>query len=131
MANRLAYFLRRAPVHEVYVKFEQVVELIGFDKADELAEFVIKKSEVRKGRQSKKSAIPANKRVSNQGIAGFKRLELLAAIEEAQGANFQIEGTALEERIKGSPNPDLVPDKLFNDLKARGIPEYQDGYLES
>lgn len=126
MANRLAYFLRRVPVHEVYVNFDQVVELIGYEKAAELAEFNVKKSEVKKGRQPKRSAIPASKRVSNEGLAGFKRLQLLAAIQEAQGANFQIEGTEVEEQYNGAPNPDLVPDKLFKDLQARGIPEYQE-----
>lgn len=126
MANRLAYFLRRAPVHEVYVNFEQVVELIGYDKALELSEFVVKKSEVKKGRQPKNSAIPASKRVNNEGLAGFKRLQLLAAIDEAMGADFQIEGTQVADKANGAPNPELVSDTLYNDLKARGIPEYQD-----
>lgn len=127
MANKLAYYLRRTPAHEVYVRFDQVEELIGIEKANELAEFVTKKSEVRKGRLHRRSAIKPEKRVSNESLAGYNRIKLLEAIEEAQGKSFQIDGTEPKEfEYKGAPNPDLVPDALHKDLKARGIPEYQD-----
>ena len=119
--NKLAYFLRRIPAKEVYVDFDKVAELIGEAKAEELSIFCIKKSELRKGRISKRSSIPANKRLDVQYTAGFDRNKLLAAIEEAQGANFQVDGTEPAKMYSAFPNESLLPEKQKKALKARGI----------
>jgi hypothetical protein len=119
--NKLAYYLRRTPAKEVYVDLDKVAELIGEDKAVELSIFCIKKSESRKGRLSKRSAIPTNKRLDVQHTAGFNRVKLLEAIEEAQGATFQVDGTEPVKMYSAFPNESLLPEKQKKALKARGI----------
>ena len=131
MSNKLAYILRRTGAVDVYVNREQVVELIGEEKTEELSQFDAGKTEVRTGRVGRRSLIPAKKRVKSTGLSGFNRKELLAAILEAQGADFQAEDdpndSLLEIRNTGNnkdlPNTALLPREKQLELKDRGLTE--------
>lgn len=122
MANRLAYFLRRAPARDVAVNFDQVAELIGAEKAETLCLFHVSKQEIRTARVGRRSAIPPNKRQITAGLAQYNRKALLAAIYEAQGEDFQITG---DEPIinpqQEVPNANLLPEKKRMELVARGL----------
>ena len=120
MANRLAYVLRRTPAKDVNVRFSQVQELIGLDKAKDLALFIVGKSEVKHTKVGKRSAIPAEKRVSSNNLAQYNRIALLEAIEAEQGADFQIDGTEDPNLTTSVPNPALLPKALKAELKGRG-----------
>jgi len=121
MANRLAYVLRRTAAKEVHVSMEQVVELIGKEKAEELCIYCTKKQELLKGRVGPRSAIPAKKRVFNVSLACFNKNHLLEAIESAKGASFQIDGTEPKTLPMQHPDPDLTPEKHREKLKSRGL----------
>jgi len=122
MANRLAYFLRRAAARDVAVNFSQVAELIGEQKAEELCLFHVAKQEVRTGRVGRRSAIPPNKRQITEGLAQYNRKKLLEAIYEAKGPDFQVTG---DEPIilheQEVPNANLLPEKKRAELIARGL----------
>jgi hypothetical protein len=121
--NKLAFYLRRTAAKEVNVKFEQVVELIGEEKAQELAIFVVKKQEIRTSHIGRRSAVPAAKRINNDGLAGFNRRQLLEAILEAKGSDYQLKdskGNDPEPLAKEAPDPNLLPDtKQREDLKSK------------
>jgi len=121
MANELAYILRRTAAKEVHVSEDQVAELIGIEKAVDLAIFSVKKQELVKGRVGPRSAIPANKRVFDTHLACYNRDQLLEAIEAAQGANFQIDGTEPKQLPNSVPSQALTPEKHKEKLKARGL----------
>lgn len=122
MANRLAYFLRRAPAKDVAVNFSQVAELIGAEKAEALCLFHVAKQEIRTARVGRRSAIPPNKRQVTDGLAQYNRKQLLEAIYEVKGYDFQITGD--EPIIKPEqevPNANLLPEKKRAELVARGL----------
>lgn len=120
MANKLCYYLRRTGARDVHVSMEQVIELIGNEKAEELCVFTIAKQEIRSTRVGPRSAIPPNKRVSNVGLSQFNRRNLLAAIEEAQGADFQKDGTEPAQELKDTAEFALFPKKKQQELLQRG-----------
>jgi len=119
MSNELTRLLRRAPAVIVNVKFDQVAELIGEKKASELAIFHNEATEIRKGRVSRRSTIPASKRVSINGIAGFYKADLLKAIEEVKGKGFQAEES--EPKANALPNQELLSPEKKRELKARKL----------
>ena len=123
--NKLAFYLRRTAAKDVNVKFDQVVELIGESKATELANFIVKKQEIRTGHAGPRSAIPAAKRISNEGLSGFNKVKLLEAILEAKGKDFQLldaTGFAPEPLPNEAPNPNILPnDKQRKDLTDKLI----------
>jgi hypothetical protein len=119
MSNNLTRLLRRAPAVIVNVKFDQVTELIGEKKARELAIFHNEATEIRKGRVNRRSTIPASKRVSINGIAGFYKADLLKAIEKVKGAGFQAEEN--EPKANPLPNQELLSPEKKQELKARKL----------
>lgn len=116
--NKLAYYLRRTAAKTVHVNREQVVELIGEEKAEELSLFNVGKSEIKVGRVGKRSAIPANKKVMNTGLSGFDRAQLLEAIDDAKGSDYQASDGP---EFNAAPNPDLLPRKERMVLEARNV----------
>lgn len=81
--NELQAVLSRTAANEVTVKLSQVVELIGEEKANELALFATTMAEAAGGRvRSSRSMIPQNRRAKTNTMAMFFRKELLDAINE-------------------------------------------------
>lgn len=127
--NKLAYYLRRTAAKDVNVKFEQVVELIGEEKAKELALFVVKKQEIRTSHVGPRSAIPASKRINNDGLAGFNRRQLLEAIIAVKGEHYQkcdSDGNEPEPLLNEAPNPNILTNvkqrqALKDKLVAKGF----------
>lgn len=121
MANELAYFLRRIGARDVNCLWDQVVELIGEAKTEELHNFRVDMSQVKTARVGPRSAIAPKKRIETSGLVNFNRRALLAAIEEAQGANFQKDGTEPAIELKDIPNLALLPKKKQRELEVRGL----------
>ena len=123
MANQLAYYLRKTEAKEVFVDQQQVAELIGVEKTEKLQYFCTKKMETRTTRVGPRSAIPAEKRVIEKGLAGFDREELLEAIEAAQGVGFQAADASQPIGCCGSgvPNPMKTPIAHVKKLQERRL----------
>lgn len=120
MANKLAFYLRRIGSKEVNVDQAKVAELLGQDKAEELAVFSIKKSEVRTVRVGPRSAIPPRNRVMEGSFAMYNRQQLLDAIDAVHGPGFQ--AVDPNQAIPaGAPNPELTPAKHVKKLQERGL----------
>jgi hypothetical protein len=127
--NKLAYYLRRSAGRIVNVKFEQVVELIGEEKANELAIYKVKKQEMRSKHVGRRSAIPQVKRHINEGLAGFDRQPLLNAILEVKGMEFQLFdkfGKEPEPLPNAAPDTSLIANakvkkELEDKLISRGL----------
>jgi hypothetical protein len=127
--NKLAYYLRRTAGRIVNVKYEQVVELIGEEKANELAIYKVKKQEMRSKHAGKRSAIPQEKRYLNEGLAGFDRKPLLDAILAAQGMEFQMYdkfGKPPEPLPNAAPDVTLITNpklkkEMEQKLASRGL----------
>lgn len=129
--NKLAYYLRRSAGRIVNVKFEQVVELVGEEKANELAIYKVKKQELRTKHVGRRSAIAQEKRHINEGLAGFDRKPLLNAILEVKGQDFQLfdkYGNAPEPLSNPAPdtsqilNP-TIKKEIEGKLVSRGLME--------
>lgn len=123
MANQLAYYIRQTEAKEVFVDIQQVIELIGPEKAQELQYFCTNKMETRTTRVGPRSAIPAEKRITQTGLAGFNRVELLEAIEAAQGVGFQAVDANQPVGLSGygTPNPMKTPAAHVKKLQDRGL----------
>lgn len=123
MANQLAYYIRQTEAKEVTVDIQQVIELVGAEKAQELQFFCTNKMETRTTRVGPRSAIPAEKRIIEKGLAGFDRAELLQAIEEAQGVGFQAVDANQPVGLSGygTPNPMKTPPAHLKKLQDRGL----------
>lgn len=87
--NRLSYYLQRVPAITVVVDFNQVVGLIGIDKAEELCDYKVSSNEIRTKPYNARSLVPENKRIRKQQLASFNRSRLIAAIKEAEGNDFK------------------------------------------
>jgi hypothetical protein len=129
--NKLAYYLRRTAGRIVNVKFDQVVELIGEEKANELAIYKVKKQEMRSKHVGKRSAIAQEKRHINEGLAGFDRKPLLNAILEVHGQDFQLFdkfGKAPEPLPNAAPDTSQIANpkikkEIEDKLASRGLLE--------
>lgn len=120
--NKLAYYLRRTAARIVNVKYEQVVELIGEEKANELAIYKVKKQELRTKHVGRRSAIPQEKRHINEGLAGFDRKPLLDAILAVQGEAFQLLdkfGQPPEPLANAAPDTTFLAPKLKQEIDAK------------
>lgn len=120
MPNQLAHYIRQTEAKEVFVDQQQVADLIGVEKTKELQIFCTKKMETRTTRVGPRSAIPAEKRIIEKGLAGFIRAELLDAIEEAQGVGFQAVDSNQPVGL-GVPNPMRTPISHVKKLQERNL----------
>lgn len=117
MANRLAEYLKLTQAKEVAVNKAQVAELIGPELAEELAIFCVAKTEVRTTRVGPRSAIPPRNRIITAGLAQYNRVQLVEAIEKAQGASVQVAKVI----ASGVPNPAITPMSHVKKLQDRGL----------
>jgi hypothetical protein len=78
--NELIFGLSRTGDDEVHVCFEQVAQVLGEQKAAELCFYrgTVQQANFPK---SESSLIPEDKRITNFGISGFKRVPLLEALK--------------------------------------------------
>lgn len=111
MSQRLVYYLQRAGVPEVAVRFDQVVELIGEEKAVELCIFKVEEQEPRTQYRSPRSAVPKDKRIRKFTLAQFNTAALLAAIK----------AKPIAPKYSPTPNPELLPSEKAAELRARGF----------
>lgn len=121
--NDLTYYLRQTPAITVNVNFDQVAELIGEERAKELAIFEIELGQIRDKSTSFRSAIPEEKRKEAIHLAGFNLANLLAAIDEAKGVDFQ--RNDVSQGYTAVPNVDLLNKRdkrtLVESLANKGI----------
>lgn len=90
------------PYEEVVVLLDQVIDLIGEEKANELCLFVRNMDKLIRPRVRKGSLIPVEKRVSNRRLAGFIREDLLDAIEKV---HFKKKPSPVVSNAAGVPDP--------------------------
>jgi hypothetical protein len=120
MPNQLAYYIRQTAAKEVTVCRSQVAELIGAEKAEELAIFCTKKIETRTTRVGPRSAIPPRNRIISEGYASYNRGQLLDAIEAVHGIGFQASDKN-QPVFSGVPNPAITPISHVKKLQERGL----------
>lgn len=87
--NRLSYYLQRVPALTVVVDFNQVADIVGLEKAEDLCDYKILSNEIRTKPFNARSLVPENKRIRKQQLASFNRSRLIAAIKEAEGNDFK------------------------------------------
>jgi hypothetical protein len=116
--NKLVYYLRRTAAVDVVVDLAQVGAIIGGDRARDLADFIVGEQEVKARLNSRRSAIPKEKRIARTTLASFKLKKLLNAIDEVKGSNFQAaEGPTLSP----VPDPNLLSNTKVEELTKRGL----------
>lgn len=115
--NKLVYFLKRTGAVEVHLFVSQVAELVGEQKAAELALYVVNESEIRTKFNRPRSAVPMNKRINKNTLGCYNRRKLLAAIGDTESL------PPGEKVANPIPNPELLPSKNLKVLQDRGIIE--------
>ena len=116
--NELTRNLRKTPARDVHVKLHQVIELIGEEKAQALSHFTVGKSEAKETVVGVRSAIPPEKRINTEQLARFNRDELLEAINEAKGKDFQNDEEP--SRYTATPNKAIIPRSHAKKLTEHG-----------
>lgn len=120
--NKLTYFLKRTGAIEVHLVVSQVAELVGEQKAAELALYVVNESEIRTKFNRPRSAVPMNKRINKNALGCYNRKEVLKAIEAATGEAATL-SPGEKPPANPIPNPELLPSKNLKVLQDRGIIE--------
>lgn len=107
-AEKLPYYLARTSASEVTVKVQQVVELVGEKKANELCIMCNRISEGRNIRNKIGSLIPQSRRIHTEAMAMFILKDLLEAIEDVQGAVPMEDEVTSPRKVNAEPNPFLL-----------------------
>lgn len=102
-AKALLENLSRTTAVDVVVRVDQVVELIGEEKTNELLFFVKPMKRLIRPRISSRSSILPKKRSVTAEFAGFPLQELLDAINEAQKTQLK-----MDTRLSPVPDPELM-----------------------
>lgn len=98
--NELQKILARTAANEVTVKVDQVVELIGEEKANELCIFSTSMAEATRGRVKAGSMIPQSRRTKVSSLGMFNRRDLL---DEINKQNPTTTNPSPEKLPKGEP----------------------------
>lgn len=103
---------------EVLVKIDQVVDLIGEEKANELIIFYRAFKRADHIKRTSRSLIPQEKRFSMRKLASFNRQDLLDAINEVHDLEVKTE----PQQFNSEPNRD----KVNAARKKAGLPAIKD-----
>lgn len=112
-SNELQLVLMRTAADEVSVRLDQVVELIGEIKANEICIFYNSLLQAPHGRSRTNSVVAKSRRGNETGLGTFNRVVLLEAINEAQGK------LEIQAQPDGKPNPDA--ERLAAAKKKAGV----------
>lgn len=107
--------LQNTGAEVVFVKYSQVVDLVGQEKAETLCIMCNNLAQNSRGRIRTNSRIPKSKRIETDALGMFFRTDLIEAIKQEQGKEFITPSTA-----EGKPEPNPV--LLAQAKKAKHIP---------
>ena len=115
--SKLESILRRTAAKTVNVRINQVAELIGEEKADELCLYPVSASEIKHQNESHRSQLKAAHKINTRNLGGFDRRQLISALTEARNGSEPIEPTKYNE----APDKTLLPQKKKTELEARNL----------
>jgi len=115
--SKLETILRRTAAKTVNVRIDQVAELIGEEKADELCLYPVSASEIKHQNQSHRSQLKAEHKINTRNLGGYDRRQLINALTEARNGSEEIEGTKFNE----APDKNLLPQSKKKELEDRNL----------